>query len=104
MCLPIPRYPAILFLSFGLTTLPASAADGKATYEQTCAVCHATGVANAPRFGDKGAWAPRLATGVPALMASVTKGKGAMPPKAGNNKLKPADIQAAVEFMMAAVQ
>ena len=41
------------------------------------------GVANAPKLGDKAAWAPRAATGKDALLASVIKGKGAMPPKAG---------------------
>lgn len=104
MRLPIPRPVEFLFLSFGALALPAQAADGRAVYETSCAVCHATGVADAPRFGDRGAWAPRLATGVPALVASVTRGKGAMPPKAGNAKLRGGDIRAAVEFMVAAAR
>lgn len=93
------------FLTFGMAaTLPALAADGKAVYEKTCAMCHAAGVANAPKFGDKAAWAPRAATGKAALLASVQKGKGAMPPKAGNAALKDDEIQAAIDFMLAAAK
>ena len=97
-------------LSFGTAAgllaavAPAGAADGKAVYEKTCALCHAAGVANAPKFGDKAAWGPRVATGKAALVASVKAGKGAMPPKAGVADLKDDDIQAAVDYMLAAVK
>lgn len=82
----------------------ASAADGKAVYDRACAACHAAAVAGAPKFGDKTAWAPRLATAPAALAASVVKGKGAMPPKAGNAALTDAEIAAAVDYMLAAVK
>jgi cytochrome c5 len=35
-----------------------------------------------------------------ALVQSVMKGKGAMPPKAGNPALSDAEIRAAVDFMV----
>jgi len=57
-------------------------------------------VANAPKFGDKAAWAPRVKQGMDALVQSVLKGKGAMPPKAGNASLADADIRAAIEYMV----
>jgi cytochrome c5 len=85
-------------------TLPAHAADGKAVYDKTCVVCHGTGVANAPKFGDKAAWAPRIATGKDALLASALKGKGAMPPKGGAGDLKDDDIKAAIDYMTAAAK
>ena len=69
-----------------------------------CVACHASGVAGAPKFGDKAAWAPRLATGLDALTTSVIKGKGAMPPKGGNASIPDADIRAAVEYMAAAAK
>jgi cytochrome c5 len=82
----------------------ASAADGKGTYDKVCTVCHASGVANAPKFGDKAAWAPRVAQGKDALFNSVNKGKGAMPPRAGNADLKDEDIKAAIDYMVAAAK
>ena len=76
--------------------------DGKKTYDTACMACHATGAANAPKFGDKAAWAPRIKTGTEALYASVLKGKGAMPPKGGNAALADADVKAAVDYIVAA--
>ena len=77
-----------------------AAADGKAVYDKTCAVCHAAGVAGAAKLGDKAKWEPLAKQGPDALAASVVKGKGAMPPKAGNASLSDADIKAAVEYML----
>ena len=76
------------------------AADGKVVYDKVCTVCHAAAVAGAPKPGDQAAWAPRIKTGMDALMQSVIRGKGAMPPKAGNPALSDAEIRAAIEFMV----
>lgn len=78
----------------------AVAAEGKTVYGQTCVACHGTGLAGAPKLGDKSAWGPRVVGGKPALVASVIKGKGAMPPKAGNASLSDDDIRAAVDYMV----
>jgi cytochrome c5 len=78
----------------------AAAADGKAVYDKVCFACHQVSVANSPKLGDKDAWAPRLKQGPDALVQSVVKGKGAMPPKAGNPALTDAEIRAAVDFMV----
>jgi cytochrome c5 len=83
---------------------PARAADGKLVYVQACAMCHAQGVAGAPRLGDRSAWQPRVASGKDALLASVLKGKGAMPAKGGNASLSDADVKAAVEFILSEVK
>jgi cytochrome c5 len=96
--------PLVLSFGIALVAAPALAADGKAVYDGTCSVCHAAGVANAPKLGDKAAWAPRTGAGVAALVGTVVKGKGAMPPKAGNGNLKDDDIKAAVEYMLAALK
>ena len=73
-------------------------------YDKTCVVCHASGVANAPKLGDKAAWAPRIAPGNDAMLSSVVKGKGAMPPKAGAPDLSEADLKAAIVYMVAAAK
>jgi cytochrome c5 len=75
-------------------------ADGKAVYDKVCFACHQVSVANSPKLGDKDAWAPRLKQGPDALVQSVIKGKGAMPPKAGNPALSDVEIRAAVDFMV----
>ncbi len=65
--------------------------------------CHATGVANAPKFGDKAAWAPRIQQGIPTLVQNAIKGKNAMPPKGGSSA-SDADMRAAVEYMVNAAK
>ena len=85
---------------------PAPVAEntaGKSVYGKTCAMCHAAGVAGAPKLGDKAAWAPRIQTGMDALYASVVQGKGAMPPR-GGSAASEADIHAAVDYMVAAAK
>jgi len=82
----------------------AAAIDGAAIYQQACFACHATGAANAPKLGDKAAWAPRLPLGKDALLNSVLKGKGAMPPKGGRMDLSDEQISAAVDYLIQAAQ
>lgn len=76
----------------------ASADTGKKVYEQVCAACHAAGVAGAPKFGDKAAWAPRLKEGMDAVHNYALKGKGVMPPKGGYAG-PDADVIAAADYM-----
>jgi len=88
-------------------TAPAASAakpDGAKVYAMGCVACHATGVAGAPKFGDKAAWGPRTKAGIDALVATVTKGKGAMPPKGGVASASEAELRAAVEYMVAAAK
>jgi len=77
---------------------------GKSVYDSTCSACHATGVAGAPKFGDKAAWGPRIAQGADTLHAHAIKGfqgkSGMMPPKGGNVSLPDADVMAAVDYMI----
>lgn len=80
-----------------------AALSGEALYNKACVACHAAGVAGAPKFGDKAAWGPRVGLGLEALTASVINGKGAMPPK-GGSAASDAEIQSAVEFILAAVK
>ena len=85
------------------TAAASGSAAGETLYKQACFACHAAGVANAPKFGDKAAWAPRIPAGLDALTASVIKGKGAMPPK-GGSAASDGDIHSAVEYMVSAAR
>jgi cytochrome c5 len=85
----------------------ASADTGKALYGATCVACHGAGVAGAPKYGDKGAWAPRVAQGANVLYEHAIKGyqgkAGMMPPKGGSSA-PDADVKAAVDYMVAAAK
>ncbi len=72
----------------------------EATYKQVCFACHDSGIAGAPKLGDKAAWAPRIATGKEALIQSVLNGKNAMPPRGGASNLSDEDIAGVVQYMM----
>ena len=82
----------------------AAKADGRTVYEATCMACHGAGVANAPKFGDKKAWAMHLMHGTEHVYENALKGKGAMPPKGGNLTLSEAEVKAAVDYMLQAVK
>lgn len=82
---------------------PAAAGGVPALYAQACQACHAAGVANAPKLGDKAAWAPRLVKGVDGLTATVIQGKGAMPPRGGSSA-SDAELKTAVAYMVGTVK
>ena len=92
-----------LAAALGAAALAAHAQDrGKAAYEKSCALCHAAGLAGAPKTGVAADWAPRLARGASALQASALKGTPrGMPARGGNLELKDAEVGAAVGYMLA---
>ena len=74
--------------------------DGQRIYQASCRACHAAGIAGAPKQGDKAAWAPRIAKGNDALLASVKNGLNAMPPKGGCMSCTDAELQAAIAYLV----
>lgn len=76
---------------------------GKALYDKSCMVCHAAGIAGAPKFGDKAAWAPYIATGMDAMVKVAIEGKGAMPPR-GASSASDEELRAAVAYMVSEAQ
>jgi cytochrome c5 len=97
--------PAAPAIAAAPAAAPAAAgAPGEALYKQLCSACHLAGVNGAPKFGDKAAWAPRIAQGIQVLYASALHGKNAMPAKGGNPALADADVKAAVDYMVGAAK
>jgi cytochrome c oxidase subunit II len=93
--------PALQVAAAGATSAAAAGpVDGKKTYEGLCAACHGMGIAGAPKVGDKGAWAPRIAQGPATLSKHAIEGIRAMPAKGGNPALSDAEVTAAVEHMV----
>ena len=74
---------------------------GEQVYNQFCFACHATGVANSPLLGDAAAWEPRIAKGMDTLMANTINGINAMPMKGTCMACSDAELQAAVDYMLA---
>jgi cytochrome c5 len=76
---------------------------GKSVFGKTCAMCHAAGVAGAPKPGDKADWGPRIAQGKETLYKHAIEGytgsKGMMPARGGSASLSDADVKAAVDYM-----
>jgi cytochrome c5 len=72
---------------------------GEAVYRETCSVCHAAGVAGAPKFGDKAVWKPLIAEGQAVLTAHAWVGVRAMPAKGGNDALKLEEFARAAAHM-----
>jgi cytochrome c5 len=80
-------------------------AFGKTVWEANCQVCHGPGLAGAPRLGDAGAWAKRVAKGMDTLVAHATYGYAGpsgheMPARGGNPTLDDNEIAVAVAYMV----
>jgi len=99
------------------STAPASATGvassedpGKRVFNSLCFTCHGNeqgvgGLPGVPHFGDKQAWAGRIAQGTALLYEHALKGftgeSGiAMPAKGGNPNLTDDEIKATVDFIV----
>ena len=100
-----PAEPATAAVAAAPAAAPSvnAAVNGKALYDKACFVCHAAGVAGAPKFGDKAAWAPYIAQGIDSMVKIAISGKGAMPPRGGSSA-SDEEIHAAVQYMVEQAQ
>jgi len=72
---------------------------GEAVYTATCAACHGSGAAGAPKVGDNSAWGARIAQGYDTVVKHAIEGLRAMPAKGGNPDLDDVEVARAVVFM-----
>jgi cytochrome c5 len=75
-------------------------ANGEATYKQVCMACHTSGVAGAPKLGDKAKWAPLIKEGQTILTAHGYVGIRAMPAKGGKSDLSVDHFAKALVYMV----
>ena len=73
---------------------------GKTLFESHCILCHGSGIAGAPRFGNEADWKPRIKKELSLLLKHVKNGYRAMPPKGTCLECSPADIEAAIHYMV----
>ncbi|MBC3916629.1 cytochrome c5 family protein [Undibacterium sp. CY18W] len=78
---------------------PKTLQSGETVYKTICAACHDAGAAGSPKFGDAGAWGPRLAQGYDKLLANAIAGIRGMPAKGGNPDLDDVEVARAVVHM-----
>jgi cytochrome c5 len=69
-------------------------------YEQSCKMCHETGIAESPKFGNKKDWASRIAQGMDILVKHALEGYKAMPAKGGCSTCSDEEIKKTVEYMV----
>lgn len=96
--------PLVLLLGAALSTnlCAQTPKPGEDVYKETCSVCHATGVDQAPKFGDKAAWAPLIEKGQHVLTAHAWVGVRLMPPRGGNGSLSLEEFARAVAYTVRA--
>ncbi len=84
-----------------LVAAPANVGNrtGQEIYQAVCSACHAAGLMNAPKPGDKAAWQARIAQGEKTLVAHALNGIRAMPAKGGNPSLPDVEVTRAAIYM-----
>ena len=85
--------------------IPASSLkNGQEVYVAVCASCHDSGVAGAPKIGDKAAWSARLSEGMGLLYLHSLKGyhgkAGVMPARGGRADLPVELVKQSVDYMV----
>jgi len=76
---------------------------GKEVYDKACASCHTTGLAGAPKFGDKNSWSKRITKGEQELINNAMNGINVMPPRGGRSELSDEEVKIAVQYMMLSI-
>ena len=87
----------------------SSLQQGRSVWLTSCKACHATGLAGAPRIGNRVAWQTRIAQGKARLYQHAMNGfmgpaGTEMPARGGNDALSDSEVKAAVDYMVAASQ
>lgn len=73
--------------------------SGEEVYGAVCTNCHAAGVLGSPLFGNKAAWAPRIAKGKETLYTHALNGFNAMPAR-GGGELSDQEVKNGVDYMV----
>ena len=82
----------------------AAGLGGQQIYDRFCFACHATGVGEAPLFGNLAQWQPRIDQGMAQMLAVSLTGRGLMPPKGTCIACSDAEMRAAIQYMVDSAQ
>ena len=94
--------PAALMKMAAASAAARTPYTGEQLVQKVCSGCHATGMLNAPKIGNKAEWAKRQSAngGLAGLVTAAIKGKNSMPARGGDPSLSDAEIKAAIEIML----
>lgn len=82
-------------------TIKANGLEGpEKIYTKNCMQCHKTGIAGAPKVGDKAVWSARMEQGLDALVEAAWTGIRAMPPKGNCLNCSKDDLRETIKFMV----
>lgn len=97
-----------IFVSAGIicacTKTDPDIVAGEQVFNQTCKVCHASGINGAPIVGNKTMWRDRATQGVDVLTQHAFEGYGLMPAKGGNDTLGKEQINHAVKYFLSRLE
>ena len=81
--------------------IPVGERQGDQIFNKICIQCHAADsiVPNAPKFENKGDWAPRIAQGFDTLFQHALNGFNAMPAKGGAADLTDQELKRVITYM-----
>ena len=81
--------------------IPVGERQGDQIFNKICIQCHAADsiVPNAPKFENKGDWAPRIAQGIDTLFQHALNGFNAMPAKGGAADLTDQELKRVITYM-----
>ncbi|ASK27866.1 c-type cytochrome [Neisseria chenwenguii] len=81
--------------------IPVGERKGEAIFQKICIQCHAADsiVPNAPKLGNSGDWAPRIAQGFDTLFQHALNGFNAMPAKGGAADLTDQELKRVITYM-----
>lgn len=96
---PVAKYNTAPVIVAAADAGPKKLKSGEEVYKSLCMGCHDTGVSGAPKFGDSGAWAPRLKAGQEEVVKLAIHGLNAMPPKGGDPSLSDLEVERAVVYI-----
>ena len=82
------------------SSFAAADRSGEVVFKAACTVCHTAGLMNAPKLGDKAAWKPRIAQGMPMLYDHAIKGIRTMPAKGTCAACSDKEVKNAVDYMV----
>lgn len=98
--MPLAKNSLATALTLASTALFAADKPGEQVYNETCIVCHNTGILHAPKMKDDKRWAKLVKEGLDDLVPAALAGIRHMPAKGGNPNLSDQEVANAVVWMV----